>query len=430
MAIPGVTTTIRDRFYSVSRSDVPTGPKIVAIAKRSTADGTGGVADVDVFRVTNEADVITAFGDGSDAHRAYIELVTAGAERIYIVPLPSDTTFNHTNGTLTSSTFGSGLFDSAFDAAEAAAPDVIVPWGRGGHELDWNEASTPSDNLEVGFHADNSSDIAKSWAFQIGVKTKAISANTNPCISVLGVAPFDYATNGGGVEKMTPGNVNSHLSAIAAGTRMPDVDSTTLIGSTNESMTSVGPYLVVVAAEIKPVNYSSSGTDFGYTNGATAMAAALSRTPAYQSITATTLYNVQAVRYNPTRTLQTSLSDASVNTIVISFNRIPTIGEAVTFSSVNSDYIRITTKRIIDDATKVVRQVCQKFIGQPSNMQNRNAMETAISSGLRGMQILGAILAHEFGVTYVPTQNKAIVDLVLTPAFELKNIDVQVAVSL
>ena len=86
MAIPGVKTLIRDRFYSVSRQDTPVGPRIVAIARRSTANNTGSVADLDVVRVTNEADVITAFGDGSDAHRAYLELVLAGAGRIYIEP--------------------------------------------------------------------------------------------------------------------------------------------------------------------------------------------------------------------------------------------------------------------------------------------------------------------------------------------------------
>jgi len=102
----------------------------------------------------------------------------------------------------------------------------------------------------------------------------------------------------------------------------------------------------------------------------------------------------------------------------------------LTFAQTTSDYTRLTTKRIIDDATSVVRQVCQKFIGQASNVQVRNAMETAITSGLRGMQVRGALLSSDFTVTYVPNENKAIVDLVLTPAFELKNIEVRVAINL
>jgi hypothetical protein len=74
--------------------------------------------------------------------------------------------------------------------------------------------------------------------------------------------------------------------------------------------------------------------------------------------------------------------------------------------------------------------VCQKFIGEASTLQTRNSMETAITSALRGMQQMGALLDSDFSVSYLPAQNKAFVDLVLTPAFELKNIEVQVSISI
>jgi hypothetical protein len=57
-------------------------------------------------------------------------------------------------------------------------------------------------------------------------------------------------------------------------------------------------------------------------------------------------------------------------------------------------------------------------------------METAITSALRGMQQLGALLDSDFIVSYSPAENKAFIDLVLTPAFELKNIEVQVSISI
>lgn len=106
MATPGVTTLIRDRFYSVSRQDIPSGPRIVVIAKRSTVDETGGVSNLDVVQATTEADVITAFGASSDLHKAFLELMAAGAERIHMVPLPSDTQWNHTDGTVLSAEYG------------------------------------------------------------------------------------------------------------------------------------------------------------------------------------------------------------------------------------------------------------------------------------------------------------------------------------
>ena len=412
MAIPGVITKIRDRFYSISRQDAPVGPRIVAIARRSTVDGTGGIADLDVVRASNEADVITAFGEGSDAHKAFIELVISGAERIFLVPLPKDSVFNHTTASLTNG--GTDIFGAAFAAAEAAIPDIIIPWGRGGHPDDWEDPATPSNDAEYGFHADNSSTPTSSWAYKVAVATREISENTNPCISVLGVKPYISVA-----EKMTPGQVATHLSLA----NLPNRDS-------GDAFKEVGPYITIVAAEVKPINYTSGTTDFGYTNGASFVAGTMSRLPSYSSIVNKPLYNIDSVRYSPTRTQQTALSNKGINTVIINFNRIAVFGEGLTFSQSTSDYTRLSTKRIIDEATLVVRQVCQKFIGEPSNIQVRNSMETAITSGLRGMQLMGALLGSDFSVAYLPNQNKAIVDLVLTPAFELKTIEVQVAISL
>ena len=412
MAIPGVRTLIRDRFYSVSRQDTPAGPRIVAIAKRSNANLTGGVADLDVVRVSNEADVITAFGDGSDAHRAFLELLIAGAGRMYIVPLPSNTVFVPSTGAVTSG--GVDIFDDAFIAAESCVPDIIVPWGRGGRPSEWAATPDSPEESTFGFYANNSATVAINWAYKVSAKVKDISENINPCIAVMGVKPFTGAS-----ETMTPGNVNSHLALSGLPVRNDSGD-----------LKETGPYIVVVATEIKPVNYSSGAVNFGYANGAAHMAATISILPSYSSVVNKAAYNVEAIRYSPTRTQQAALSDKGVNSVVINFNKIPVFGDGLTFGWSTSDYTRLSTKRIINDATSVVRQACQRFVGEPSNIQTRNAMETAITSGLRGMQIVGALLGSDFTVSYIPNENKAIVDLILTPAFELKEIEVRVAISL
>jgi hypothetical protein len=86
--------------------------------------------------------------------------------------------------------------------------------------------------------------------------------------------------------------------------------------------------------------------------------------------------------------------------------------------------------RIISECSLLVRQVCQKFVGEASTIQVRNSMETSITSSLRGMQQLGAILDSDFNIRYIAEENKALIDLVITPAFELRNIEVQMSVEL
>jgi hypothetical protein len=416
MSVPGVRTLIRDRFYTASRQDVVSGPRIVAIARRDTADGTAGINDLDLVRASNEKDVIDAFGEGSDLHRAFYELLTAGADRVYLVALPGDTVFNHSQGTVTSANYGGDIFDDAFEAAAAALPDVIVPWGRGGHPLDWEDPATPSNDPEYGFHADNSPVPLNSWAFKVARKAKEISEELHPCVAVLGVKPYLSVS-----ENMTASEVRAHLAL----NDLVSVDS-------GPAFEDYGPYVTVVATEVRLVNPRSLAEvrNFGYTNGATSVAAAMSRLPSYSSLYNKPLFNVQALRYSPSRSLQGELVAKGVNTVAINFNKLAVFAESVTFAKKTSDYVRLSTKRIVDEATSLVRQVCSRFIGEPSNIQNRNGMETAITGALRGMQTLGALLDSDFVVSYIPSQNKAIIDLVLTPAFELRNIEVRIAISL
>lgn len=433
MATPGVTTLIRDRFYSVSRQDIPAGPRIVVIAKRGPLSAAGSaaraiedkVADLDVVQATTEKDVIDVFGSGSDLHKAFLELITAGAERIHLVPLPYDTQFDHTNAYIKSAYAGYGASDdmlnAAFSAAEAAIPDIIIPWGRGGNSLDWDSTvgATPNSD-DYRFHANNTATTGNNWLYKIGLLTKAISENTNPCISVMGIAPYTASNK----ESLTPAQMASHITSSLQA--LPD--------KSNSLVKNIGSYVAVLVSEIKPVGYSTQTSegivDYGYTNGATSFAATMSRIPSYTGLTNKSLYNIMSLRYAPTRTQQEALNAASLNTVVLNFNKVAVFGGAVTYSADNSDYLRLSTKRIVDEASQLVRQVCQKFVGEPSTIQVRNSMETAISSGLRGMQIKGALLESDFNVTYVPSDNMAIVDLVLTPAFELNSIRVQIAINI
>lgn len=418
MALPGVKTIIKDRFYSISRQDIPVGPRICLIAKRGAgATNADKVLDLDVVSATTEADIISVFGEDSQIHRGFVELIAGGAERIFVVPLPSDSSFNYSTGAITSATHsGVDIFDAAFTAAEASQPDIIVPWGRGGHPNDWQNPATPGDDEEFGFYADNAA-TTSGFAYKVAARVKEIAENSHPCIAVMGIKPY-VGSGALATETMTPSQVGTHVGTSGLAN---------LIDREGADMREIGRTLAVIAAELKPVNYPA---DWGYTNGATTFAAAISRMASFTSPVNKTAYNVSSLRYNPTRTQQLNLSDLGVNCIALNFNRIPIFIEGLTMASSTSDYTRISTMRIVTEAALLVRQVCQRFVGEASTIQTRNSMETAITSALRGMQQLGALLDSDFTVSYVPAENKAIIDLVLTPAFELKNIEVQVSINL
>jgi len=420
MALPGVKTIIKDRFYSISRQDVPVGPKICLIARRNNSDNSGNVRDLDVVQATTEQDVITAFGEDSDAHRGYYELVSGGAERIFIVPLPSDTIWNYSSGAVTSTSFGGSVFDACFEAAEAIQPDIIIPWGRGSLDSDFESPATPGyPTNSFGFVADSSTS-ANSLVAKVGAKVKSIAENSFPCFAVMGVKPYVDGVS----QIMTPGEVSTHVGGSGLTDLISRDNATFGTGAANEG---VNRYVVVIASELKPVNYPNA---WGFANGATTFAAAISRMSSYSSPVNKIAYNVSSIRYNPTRTQQLAMSDKGLNFIALNFNKIPTFIEGSTFAAATSDYTRISTFRIISEAATLVRQVCQKFVGEASTLQTRNSMETAITAALRGMQQMGALLDSDFVVSYLPAQNKAFIDLVLTPAFELKNIEVQVSIQI
>lgn len=410
MSLPGVNTRIKDRFYGLNRVNIPTGPRVLAIGTRDTDDGDGGIADLDPYFASSEEGVIAAYGEGSQLHRAFLELLSGGASRIVLVALPSDTTFNHGAGTIASTSFSDAnpdgdLFDDLFSAVEAGQPDIVVPWGRGGHPSLYEDDAATVTNADLGFYADNAVGDA-SWAVQIGEKMAEITANSNPVFAVLGVKPYEGST-----ESLTPGQLATHLGL----TNLEDRENIEV------------PYVAVVFGEIKPIGYPD---EYGYTNGAAFYAAAVSQLASQSSTTGKTIYRVDKLRYTLTRPQQSDLSDLGVVPVATDYNNNPIWVDGTMYCKAASDYKRLTTLRIVFDAVQLVRQIAQPFVGEAASITARNSLETAITSALRGMQVANALIASDFTVTYIGAENKAIIDLVLTPAFELRNIEVSVSVQL
>lgn len=430
MALPGVTTVLKDRFYTLSRTDIPGGPRVLAIANRTTADLTAdasgtAVASYDPYMPRSEADCIAAFGEASPAHRAYLEMVSGGAARPIIVAMPNGTTDNMIAGVTALGTAGEVVIDRAFEAAETALPDIIVPWGRGGHSTDWQQPATPGDDLQIGFHADNTTtgNVTNNMLLKVAQKCKDITDRSHPVFAVMGIKPYIGLTTAA-VESITAANIATHLATANLASREIT------------QLNTIGPYVSVVSGELNLAGYPQHPTDrsksgiYGYANGAATYAGYISQLNSWTATTGKSIFNVTGVRYNPTRTQQDTLVSKGVVPVALDYNRVPVWVDGVTFGKSTSDFTRLSTLRICFDATTAVRQVSQQFIGEAATLHNRNALETGINSMLRGMQQLGAITDSDFVVTYLPRENKAIVDLVLRPVFELRNIEIAVAVDI
>lgn len=409
MALPGVTTILEDRFFTLTRTDGPVGPRVLAIARRikpfgdTDDNGEAVVQDYDPYAPRSEKDVIREFGESSELHRAFVELVASGAARVALVALPEDTS--------DADLYDEDVFNLAFEAAESAQPDIIVPWGRGGGPTDWESPATPG-NDAIGYHADNASLLTQNLAKLVSDRCQLITERSHPCFAVMGIAPYTATA----YETMTANQINTHLTVP----NMPD--------RSVDNFGKNGSYVSVVALEAKPAGYARY-PEWGYSNGACIYAGFLSNLNSENAATGKT-FDISALRYNPTRTQQQTLIDAGVVPVALNTARRPYWVDALTFGDPTSDYTRLTTLRIVFDAMEGVREATGKFIGQPASLENRNSMETAITTMLRGMTVAGAIGDSDFIVTYVPRESKAIVDLTLRPVFELRNIEIRISVDL
>ena len=97
-----------------------------------------------------------------------------------------------------------------------------------------------------------------------------------------------------------------------------------------------------------------------------------------------------------------------------------------------SDFVRLSTVRIVHDAINFVREACDQFIGEPNNAPQRNAMSAAVESALTSMKDVGALRRYDYNIYSTPADQvlgRATVELLLVPAFELQQITVYISLA-
>lgn len=109
------------------------------------------------------------------------------------------------------------------------------------------------------------------------------------------------------------------------------------------------------------------------------------------------------------------------------------IADAPTASLPSSDYRRLSTVRIVKDVVDAVRNALEPFIGEGTSDATRAAMHGAVDKVLLEAKKAGYLTGYrEFEIIQTPdmaVQGKAEVNLVLIPAFELRQITVTVSLA-
>lgn len=114
-----------------------------------------------------------------------------------------------------------------------------------------------------------------------------------------------------------------------------------------------------------------------------------------------------------------------------------TIGSGVTGAHnvtkyVRSDYVRLSTVRIVHACVDLIRSVANKFIGEPNNAPQMNALDAEIDQVLLNMKGSGALNSYSFSISSTPDQRvlgELDINLTLVPAFEITQINLVVSLS-
>jgi hypothetical protein len=459
MSLPGVRAQLMDLYSALRyRADIST-PRVLCIGRKLS--GTANLYDP--AKYTDESAVIAAFGTNSELHKAWYELVSAGATEIYLEGIDdSEDRFEE--------------LEKAYATAETALPDVMVPYGQGtpidgtqptdgayadisvsgSIELVDDESHTFAGNTFVVDYPYNVSavvvysndatpiayTISTDYTFdsETGVVTRVTTGTIPdtaglevlvtysyssdyanqlatwcerftdlgiPCIGVIGCQPLAKDV-GDEDDYINEARKQSEIAILLED--LPDRET---------ALAERGKFISIVLGETKFVGQDA---DWGFNNGACPYAALIATLAVQSAPTNKPIYNVNTMRYTFSRSQLETLVDLGIVPVNIDFYDRPIAVDATTYAKNGSDYWRLTTVRIALEAVKQVALVASKFIGEGATLERRNALETAIRGVLQNMKVAGALNDADFHITFYQLTNSATVDLLLTPAWEIRTI--------
>lgn len=228
-----------------------------------------------------------------------------------------------------------------------------------------------------------------------------------------------------------PGHIVAGIDGLASGgfvgtdSGWPDGDQLT---DRNDHIVDIGKYLNVVGGQVILAN-PTQATSYAAT-GASAYAGFVSSLPGNSAPTNKVMPSIRL----PFRISVAKLDKLAGHRYVMfqSKSKGLVVSDAPTGARPDSDYQRLTTIRIVKAVIDSIRAAGDQFVGEPITGARLAALETSINQALVRLQKAEFLQRFEVSVTSTPTQRvqgKANVELILVPAFELRQITVNVALA-
>jgi hypothetical protein len=435
--IPGVTVEVQDRGLALSPES--NFPKVTLLGVTDNP-----LAEVnEPFKVSKSSSVAERFnlanGKPSELSLAYWEAVGAGAENIELVNIAA-------SGTITNSERYAAL-DVTYGLLLNSRVDIVSP---------------VSATIDASGMPTN-----KNFAYQLANFCYKSTINFDSCIGTIGVNPS--FTSASGIPSLA--DIVAWESSLSSFSSIPEYDGVTdssgdgipdnyafwattdgemptgsppasnglVIKDQKGNPVDIGQYISVVSIEGQVAN--EAGRDLYPTipayniNAAQAYAGLISSIPSNVGTTNRVIGGVSPLR-------SVSLSQANSLTgarFVTAFPKsrgysvVKGVTGAYNISQYfRSDFVNLTTVRIVHDVVTLIREASDPFIGLASNAQNRAALENAIDEVLGQVQSRGALRRYDFSITATPAQQvlgQLSVDVTLVPAFEIFDIALVVALS-
>jgi hypothetical protein len=199
------------------------------------------------------------------------------------------------------------------------------------------------------------------------------------------------------------------------------------LSDANDSLVDIGKYLDVVTAY--PLLSNPARTRQYSSTGAASYAGLQTRIKAGSAATNKVVPNVQL----PFRLAQSKVDKLAKR--YVHFHEKPkgvVVSDAPTAARPSSDYTRRSTMNIVKACIDTVRAVGEPFLGEGMSASQLAALETALAGALGDLAKEGIINRFDLRVSSTQSQRilgKASVDLVIVPAFELRQIFTTVALA-